>query len=62
MFVGFWQYMYPGDHGRTCGYSLCWYTANGDLFDSTDDEIHTNTGIFTHCLPLPAPPTPKGGE
>ena len=58
-FIGFWQYMYPGDKARTCGYSICEMRPDGNVYDTIEGGLH-NPGLFTHWMPLPAPP--EGGE
>jgi len=59
--LGFWQYVYPGDHSRTCGMrTIKWDHDRGGWLDE-DGEAHTwsaleDEGLWTHWMPLPKPP------
>lgn len=50
--LGFWQYMYPGDKSRTCGYEVGEVRADGTF---VDHEGQHATTLFTHWQPLNPP-------
>jgi hypothetical protein len=54
--LGFWLYLYPGDVDPTIGIDVIEWDDSGKISGWFDRDGVAADGVYTHWMPLPAPP------